>query len=319
MYQAYHYKLEKRKKSYWKYVFIFGLLIGLGFLVYKYRNLVFFRFIGNAHQKFIKVENKIIDEFLAGNIQKDTLVNFISSASAFLQFEPTNPKASYSMAKGFYYNLIKSELTFNYKDIYQFTLIQEPKNPSLTRVIEGMHRHALRATIFEEKFSEEHANLLLILLAETLSERVNSNYILRRFFQIDYDKLTPDLYKAYIWVGLVNSINAGNLDELQIMLDKNSSLANAFKVVIPEREQKLLFGYTLYKNKEFVRSLEYLRQARTADLDFATVESLKLEAQIFYEQNLIDKAVSILNDLDKKLFSKDESIQKLLANFNKRK
>ncbi len=319
MYQAYHYKFEKRKKSYWKYIFFIVLLIGLGFLVFKYKKQIALQFTGNTHQKFVKVENKIISEFTANNLKKETLVEFISIASTFLQFEPLNPKSSYGMSKSFYYSLIKSELELNLKDVYEFIFIPKGKNSSLEKLVEGMHRHALRAKIFEEKFPEEQANLLLILLAETLSERTNPNYILKRFTQIEESNLTPDLLKAYVWVGLVNSINSGNLDELQIILDKNTNLKDEFKIFISEREQKLLLGYTLYKNKEFVRALEILRQARGEELDFVTIESLKLEAQIFYEQNLINKSLALLNDLDKKLSYKDESIKKLLINFSKKK
>ncbi|MCX7998138.1 MAG: hypothetical protein N3A69_04185, partial [Leptospiraceae bacterium] len=172
--------------------------------------------------------------------------------------------------------------------------------------------------IFNEKFIEEHANLLLILLYETLSERVSPSYILKRFISIDYERLTPDLYRAYIWLGLVNSVNSGDLDELKIVLEKNKALQREFQILINEREAKFLFGITLYKANEFVKALENLREVR-GDLDFLTIEAMKLEAKIFYEQNLVEKAVSILNDLDKQLFSKDESVKKLLAQFTKKK
>lgn len=319
MYQAYHYKYERKRKSPWKYVLLGIVFIGLVFLGYKYKNQIAIKFIGNAHQKFIKVENKTIEEFIAGNLKKETLLEFISTSSAFLQAEPLNPKASYGMAKGFFYNLYKTEMQFTLHEVYEYTLLETPlRNPSFYKLIEGMNRHALRARIFDEKFAETQGNLLLILLYETLSERVNPSFILKQFISIDYERLTPDLYRAYIWLGLINSINSGDLDELKIVLEKNKVLSKEFQIFLTERETKFLIGLTLFKANEFVRALENLREVRGGN-DFLTIEATKLEAKIFYAQNLVEKAISILNDLDKQLSSKDESVKKLLAQFTKKK
>lgn len=77
---------------------------------------------------------------------------------------------------------------------------------------------------------------------------------------------------------------------------------------INEREILFLKGISSYNKKEYVRSLEYLREAK-GNLDFITIQAIKMEANIFYQQNLHEKAIVILEQLYDTTGKEDDSIK----------
>ena len=99
------------------------------------------------------------------------------------------------------------------------------------------------------------------------------------------------------------------MDALELMKERNNNLQDGLQIKINEREILFLKGVSSYNKKEFVKSLELLREAKGSMDDFITIQAIKLEANIFHQQNLHEKAISILENLYESTGRKDESIK----------
>lgn len=315
MYLPRHYKIDKKKRFNWKAPLLGAFLIGIFLLLFFNRKEIIFHLGGNAPQKNSKSEKKLIDEYLSGKLKKETIAEFVTTSSSLLQSEPTLPRASHTMAKGFFYNLVFNGFEFNVKQLYTFVLEDQDTNQYFQkygRTLNGMYRNALRAEIFQDNYPEKHSNQLLIVLNNILEGRINPEFVLTDLIKIDYERITPDLRRAYIWLSFITAINSGNQEELEIVFDRNASMANEGGMVITEREMDFFRGLTAYKKKEFVKALELLRKVKQ-DMDFVTVEAVKMEAMIFHLQNLNDKAIALLEDLNKQLDNSDPKVKARIA------
>jgi len=313
LYRARHYKVEGKKRFTWKAPLLGLFFISTFLFLFWNRKEILFYFSGNVLQKNFKLEKKIIEEYLSGKLKKETIAEFISSSSSLIQLNPTLPRASHVMAKGFFYNLVFSGFEFSLNQAYLIILEDQNTREHLQKynqIVNGMYRNALRANIFQKSYPEKDSNQLLIALSRTLEARMNPSLVLADFIKIDYENLTPDLKKIYFWLGLILSTKAGNEEELEIILDKNN-YSKEFSLTLTEREVNFLYGLANYHKKNYVKALEFLRKAKQ-DLDFLTIEATKLEAMIFYYQNLYEKAILLLEDLNKKLnYSNPSVIEKI--------
>ncbi len=176
-----------------------------------------------------------------------------------------------------------------------------------------MYRNALRAKIFSDDFREKQSNILLILLFETFEARKNPSIILEELGKIEYDKISPDLRSVYLWLSFIASVNSGDMEALELMNERNTNLQDGLQMKISEREIIFLKGVSSYNKKEFVKSLELLREAKGSIDDFITIQAIKLEANIFHQQNLHEKAITILENLYEATGRKDESIKEKIS------
>jgi hypothetical protein len=290
-------------------------LIGLFVVIFINRKEILFQLGGNAPQKNLKAEKKLIEEYLSGNIKKETVAEFVTTSSSLIQSEPTLPRASHTMAKGFYYNLLLSGFAFDTKKLYDFII--EDRNgfahySKYEKILNGIYRNALRAEIFQDSFPEQHSNKLLIVLNETLEARINPQIVLQELIKVDYERITPDLRRVYIWLCFIAAINSGDLEELEIVSERNKTMLEEGGMPITEREFLFLKAITAYKKKEYVKALDLFRGVQQ-EIDFITIESTKYEAMIFHYQNLNDKALSVLDALNQKTNNTDSKIKAKIA------
>ncbi len=311
MYLPRHYKVDKKKATNFKPFLLVVLLIALGTLFFKKRKEIQLLFAGNIPQKYAKNEKKIIETLATGKLVKDQVVEFTSISQSYLQVEPLNSSSHHAVAKSAYYELIVSGFEFSLKNLMKFVIESQIIEKDLDLYypkLNTMYRNALRARIFSDEFREKHSNNLLILLYEILESRKKPSLILEELKQIEYEKVSPDLRSVYIWLSFIAAVSSGDIDALAEINEKNHNLQDGLQLKVNEREVIFLKGVSCYNKKEFVKALELLRESK-GNLDFITVQAIKMEANIFYQQNLHEKAISILENLYQATGKEDDSIK----------
>ena len=287
------------------------IILSVFFFFFKKRKEIQLFFAGNIPQKYAKNEKKIIETMASGKLEKEIVSDFSAISQSYLQVEPLNSSSHHAVAKSAYYELRLAGFEFDLKKLMNFVIETQNVEKDLNlyyNFLNTMYRNALRAKIFAEDFREKHSNILLILLYETLEGRKKSSFILTELSSIEYDKVSPDLRALYIWLSFISAVNSGDIEAFESINDKNSNLPEGLKMNINEREILFLKGISSYNKKEYVRSLEYLREAK-GNLDFITIQAIKMEANIFYQQNLHEKAIVILEQLYDTTGKEDDSIK----------
>ena len=311
MYLPRHYKVERKKATNFK-PFIFALLLFSAlFFLYKKRKEIQFLFAGNIPQKYVKYEKKIMETLASGKLEKEIVSDFASISQSYLQVEPLNPSSHHAVAKSAYYELLLNGFEFTLTKLMQFILetdvAQKDFSAHYTQ-LNTMYRNALRANIFADEYREKHSNLLLILLYETLESRKNPTFILSALHSIEYERVNTDLRALYIWLSFISAVNSGDTEALESINEKNSNLQAGLKLELNDREILFLKGVSAFNRKEFVKALELLREAK-GSLDYITIQAIKMEANIFHQQNLHEKAISILEQLYDSTGREDASIK----------
>lgn len=312
MYLPRHYKVDRKRATNFTPYILLVLLVALGFVFFKKRKEIQLLFAGNIPQKYAKTEKKIIDTMINGKLEKELASEFSSISQSYLQVEPLNPSSHHAVAKSFYYDLIATGFDFSLKRLMSFVIDSQNSDKEIEKYytqLNSMYRNALRAKIFSDDFREKHSNILLILLFETFESRKKPSFILEELGKIEYERISPDLRSVYLWLSFIASVNSGDMDALELMKGRNNNLQDGLQIKINEREILFLKGVSSYNKKEFVKSLELLREAKGSMDDFITIQAIKLEANIFHQQNLHEKAISILENLYESTGRKDESIK----------
>lgn len=279
-------------------------------------------FTSNHHQKQLKAEKKIQEQFFAKKITKEVLAEYITTSSNLLQSEPALPRASHSIAKGYYYYLLLSGFQFNIKNLFGF-IAEDGDNASFFEekydILEGMYRNAVRAEALADEYPEQYSNRLFILLYEILEGRRGASFILEDLKKIDYERISPEVRQIYTWLNFISSVNSGNLSELSSIYEMNKNAGQEGGIEITDRELNFLKGITAYKSKDYIQALEFLRETY-GELDFITIEATKTEAMIFFYQNLHEKAITLLEQLYVDLHGNDSTIkpklQKIVSSKN---
>lgn len=316
MYLPRHYKVDRKRATNFTPFILLALVVLLGFGFFKKRKEIQLLFAGNIPQKYAKTENKIIETLANGKLEKELASEFTSISQSYLQVEPLNPSSHHAVAKSFYYELIASGFDFSLKRLMSFVLESPNSDKELEMYythLNSMYRNALRAKIFSDEFREKQSNILLILLFETFEARKNPSFILEELGRIEYDKISPDLRSVYLWLSFIASVNSGDMEALELMNERNTNLQDGLQMKISEREILFLKGVSSYNKKEFVKSLELLREAKGSIDDFITIQAIKLEANIFHQQNLHEKAITILENLYEATGRKDETIKEKIS------
>ncbi|MCB1180040.1 MAG: hypothetical protein KDK36_20850, partial [Leptospiraceae bacterium] len=214
-------------------------------------------------------------------------------------------------AKSFYYSLLINGLKFDSEKLLNFIIKGSYDTNFFTEkyaFFDGMYRNALRADAFQDEYPELNSNRLLVLLYETMEGRRNSKLILEDLKKIDYERVTPDVRLIHTWLSFISATSSGNIEDLESIFEKNKSFGKEGGIEISDREFLFLKGLAAYKSKDYIKSLELLRDCKEG-LDFISINAIKTEAMIFYYQNLHEKSITILEKLYVDLNGEDQSIK----------
>jgi hypothetical protein len=311
LYLPRHYKVDRRKTTNLKPFLLVVLIIALSAFVYNKKKEILFIFSGNLSQKYSKIEKKIINNMMQGKVDKDLIVDFLETSAMFSQSEPINPVSYHGLAKGAYYELLLKNFQFTIKNLIKYVSNNkqiEETNDETYQIIDRIYRNALKANTVQENFNEKDSNLLLIALCETMEARKKPSLILQNLLKIKYDNLSIELKSLYIWLNFITTVNSGDTLALEAIYDINNKLDSRLQIQISERELLLLMGIANFHKKEYVQALQNFREVKE-NLDYLTVEAIKFEANIFFIQNLHEKAIFLLEDLYIKLNREDDSIK----------
>ena len=139
---------------------------------------------------------------------------------------------------------------------------------------------------------------------------MNQNQTLGELSLLDATKLNKEMEKTFVWMQIISSTLSGNIDYLESSLASNENLGEK-KIDIQPRNISYLKGITYYHNGDYVKSLNFLRESKLG-YDLITIEATKFEAMIFFQQNLHEKAVSLLETIYGETGSQDKKIIRLL-------
>ncbi|HNF17251.1 MAG TPA: hypothetical protein PK453_26575 [Leptospiraceae bacterium] len=315
MYLPRHVKLETRKQTKVLPVILLIIFItAVFFSIYKRKQIMLF-FKGSSAEKHTKAENRLIESVLQGEKNKDYLQEYISNVQALLHTEPVNSRGYFAQARVHYLEALFSG--FELKTIHLIEKLSRTGTvpdkilDDFSVHLEPMYRQALRARAFSAEFGDSNSNLILVLLYEALQNRKNFSLIAGELKTVQYERVSPELRKNYIWLSLLSSVKSADFDFLNQLLKMNKDLQGKSNLEITEREESYLQGLTFFYKKDFIRSLELIRKVQK-EQDRLGIEAGKTEAEIFFLQNLHEKAIVILENLFEVSGKQDKDIQKRL-------
>ena len=145
---------------------------------------------------------------------------------------------------------------------------------------------------------------------ELIANRKRPIILLGELSLLDSTKLTKEFERTFIWMNIINSALSGNIDSLENHLSLNENLGEN-KIDVQPRNASFLKGITFYNNNDYIKSLNFFRESKSG-YDLITIEATKFEAMIFFQQNLHEKAVSLLETIYGETGSQDKKIIRLL-------
>ncbi|MDX1960546.1 MAG: hypothetical protein SFU98_18390 [Leptospiraceae bacterium] len=315
MYLPRHHQLELRGKSHFtRNLFLTLFALGLvGFAFWK-RNDIKSYFISSALQKQTKLENKAIESVLSGKPSKEVLQEFITSARTTLQSQPTSSRAYHSVAKSYYYEMIASGFILNLRKIHELALDKrETKNDfqDFGNLLDEMYLCSLKARALPNNFPELHSNQMLISLYEMLEGRKIPSQIFKDIESIELEKISPEIRPIYVWLFLAGAASSGQKSRIEKSASLNELLVEPLRLKFTNRDLEFLKGIASFKEKNYIESLQSLRIIKK-ETDYLSREATKLEAEIFFQQNLPEKAITLLENLYYETESKDTEIIEII-------
>ncbi|MBP9889377.1 MAG: hypothetical protein KBF93_23985 [Leptospiraceae bacterium] len=293
------------------------IFIVLGFLlitsvVIKWKSIVSY-FSGNSIQKISKLEEKINESLAKKTFPKNLIGEYKTATNLYFETAPIDSTANYLIAKTYYYQVL-DRIQFDMTEIIELTSFERKKSYieyfHAEEDLESMYRIALRANSFNPKFNESESNKLLMYLYELIINRKKPAILLGELSLLDATKLNKEMEKTFVWMQIISSTLSGNIDYLESSLASNENLGEK-KIDIQPRNISYLKGITYYHNGDYVKSLNFLRESKLG-YDLITIEATKFEAMIFFQQNLHEKAVSLLETIYGETGSQDKKIIRLL-------
>ncbi|MCB1158766.1 MAG: hypothetical protein KDK45_14795 [Leptospiraceae bacterium] len=258
--------------------------------------------------------NRLESEGAARLLNKESIGNISKSLKTaifkHLKKERLDPDAFHFLARAYFFDATEAGLDLN----ATFLLKQASGNKfnfnlsrNISLALTKMYKSALRARALVKDRHYSGLNRLFILLHETFEARKKKKYIMQELEEIDIDSIPSAYKKLYLWLHLYGISQSGKIEKFQKFENENQSLPVKQRIQFSERERAFLSGIVYFYNKDYIKSLSFLRKART-EKDLISLKAMKLEARIFYKQNLPDKAIHLLEDLYKQTEGKDSEI-----------
>ncbi len=318
-----HTSPKKRKSKLWFILFLLSLAGVSTALVYRNRSFFYFHLGNNSLLQLETHTQKIEKLLLQDSAQtEDTILTFLEDARQLAKIAQKNQQIEafiyyYQSLFDFYEMTLR--IPFDEKDLIQLAgrgfLPQQTVFPNIPKI--SLPRLARRAAIGMRKafaldptFLRSDQALLVMVYGNLLySERIKQAD-LNRILSVKEQNLSPFLHYYWNWMstGLLVLMGEEKMAFQKIYqlpsFDTSSQKKNipakmkVSKDLLHKKEQslqplrlshsskKLLFCYTAYYAKDYIRSLRFARSVKR-NVSFplySKIEALRMEAEIFYIQ-----------------------------------
>ncbi|WP_246048008.1 hypothetical protein [Leptospira ilyithenensis] len=310
------YEPHRKKKSGTPWFLLIFLII-LGSLGYFYRKEIFFLFARDQSVRAEKAKEKLIELWKSDKLKESDIEDFQTVAVNFSEKDPTDPQAFHLIARSLYWNLPRigiffdsSSLVLNLgSDFSEFI----GKTQLAESTLDSIFWNARTAeAVAGSSFSDWENNRLLLFLTETYRHVKRPGALTKDYGSIDTSKLSPEFQSVFIWLLTYNTMQAGDAQGLEKILDATKKPGYAGRIQFSPREENFLKGMSKFYKKDYVNSLSLLRSTKTANPDKITETAVITEANIFHMQNLTQKGIDLLEEYYSFSGKKNEEILNII-------